>query len=149
MSTMTLDTRSAARLGRFTRLAYAAMLLGLCGTALTGLVPMLGWNGAMPFWFLMLHCSAAPLFAIGLTAVALTCAHRSRFTDTSGTFSAVQKLLFWAMLAFGLVVIISATLPMLGCDTHWQEILYQTHRFSSLGVVAAAAMHAFGFARSR
>jgi hypothetical protein len=134
------------------RLLYSLLRLGLLILALTGISAGILWDGPMRGWILMLHVAAAPLFAIGIAGIALAWADRRQYSKSPGPgeIDSWQKFLFWAMLTLALVVILSAVLPMtplFGQDS--LELLYKTHRYSSLFFVLAAVLHAVRFGATR
>jgi hypothetical protein len=131
------------------RIIYGAMLLGICGTAATSLIALIGWGGPMHGWLLMIHCTAAPLFAVAVAGVALAWADRCAF-GRDGACSSAGKRIFWAIMLCAVVVILSAVTPMTPLlGTYGQEMLYHTHRYSSLLLLAMVIVQAWGFARSR
>ncbi len=124
------------------KLAYAVMLVGALALAATGISTFALGKAPMSNWILMAHVSAAPLFAIGLALVALTWADRCRFGDPASRQSGLAKVLFWLILACGLVVILSAVVPMTPLfGTPGQHTLYLTHRYSAIVLTGALILH--------
>lgn len=129
------------------RLFYACMLLGLAVTAVTGIVQGIGSSHPLTGWTLIAHCAGAPLFAIGLAGVAV-CWGGQNMPDIPTRVICAGW--FWLMLLAGLVVILSAVLPMTPMfDAKGQRILYQTHRYASLLAMAFTVMHAGGLAAGK
>ncbi len=146
----TTPTAASARrrgLGWFAGLCYLAMLLCTAGLAITGIGTLIAGASPMRGWILMLHCTVAPGFAICITLAALMLADRCRF-GAAGCYRGMSSFFFWAMLLTGLVVILSAVLPMTPIPSQeGQHLLYQTHRFGSVVFTVAAILHAVSLLR--
>src|SRR3954470_2364234 len=56
---------------RMQRLIWLIMLIGAAVGALTGIGTLIFSRGPVGGWVLILHCLAAPLFAIGIALIAL------------------------------------------------------------------------------
>jgi hypothetical protein len=137
------------RIAGWQRFIYALTMLAGAALALTGLGISVVLGQAMHGWWLMLHASAAPAFAVGLVAVVVCFAHQCRFNDGGSTFSAWQKFLFWVMAGAGLVVILSAVVPMTPLfGTPVQNLLPEVHRYSSLVLAMAAIAQAGRFVKA-
>ncbi|MFI5381594.1 MAG: hypothetical protein ACHRHE_20040, partial [Tepidisphaerales bacterium] len=148
------------------KLLYAMILLGTVGLAITGLGSVIIKAEHVEGWALMLHCTVAPLFAIGLAGFALSAADRfvcpsvggtccSKECGTDGSASGkccseasnvgcpMSTVFFWLAMVAGAVLMFSAALPMLPLfGTHGQELVLKTHRYSSLAFVALLLPHA-------
>ncbi len=129
--------------------------------AITGFLPVIIFGAAVSNFALMLHLLLAPLFAIGLTALALFWAQRHRFNKgdwaslqqwfrdkkffaSSGNPNVWQKILFWASLLLAVPLIASTVLmmyPLLG--TAGQESLLHWHGYTGLLLLAVAVGHAY------
>jgi hypothetical protein len=132
------------------KLAYVAMLAGGLVLAATGIGTLALGKPPMSNWVLMAHVSAAPLFAIGLAFVAVTWADRCRFGSSVSRQSGPAKALLWLILACGLVVILSAVIPMTPLfGTSGEHTLYLTHRYSAVILTAAVALHLLLLFRGR
>jgi hypothetical protein len=119
-------------------LIYIAMLIGTFVGAITGIGSVIITGKTIAGWTLILHCLAAPLFAIGIAAVALMWA--GRYMEGGRAAGAV---VFWLMLISGMVTILSIGLtmtPMFGVED--QHFLLDVHRYSSLALVVFMALHA-------
>jgi len=113
--------------------AYILMLLGVIGLAVTGLGSILFTKG-ITGWVLMLHVACAPVFAVGLAWVALTWSGHAP--------AGVVGLLFWLILAGGLVVILSGVLPMTPlCGTDGQRTLVSVHLYSAILLTVVVVLH--------
>jgi len=144
------EAEAAAAISTRGRLAYLAMLVAMVALAVTGIGVFAFGKAPMSGWVLMLHVSAAPLFAIGLAAVALTWADRCRFGSGGSRHSGLAKALLWLMLACGLVVILSAVIPMTPLfGSGGQRLLYLTHRYSAIVLAGAVLLHLVSLLRSR
>lgn len=141
------STSTRSRLCLWDKLIYAGFVLALLVLAMTGLGTMLFGHPPMSGWFLMLHATAAPSFAIFSALLALVWADRSRPNCTTSPFAFVQRALFWLVLIAALVVILSAVIPMTPIfGTAGQHLLYEIHRFGSLVLFILVVLHGIGFA---
>jgi hypothetical protein len=142
--------------GLFYLLSLALFVL----LALTGFLPVVFWGGHLSGVLLLIHVTAAPLFALSLAGIALLWAHRHRFTeenwDTIKDLSArrhvervhlhdlVRKVCFWLVLFFALPLILSIILgvfPLFGTDG--QETLVLLHGLSALLLTITAVVHSY------
>ena len=122
-----------ARLQRF---IWLIMLIGAAVGALTGIGWLIFSHGPVGGWVLILHCLAAPLFAIGIAVIALLWAGAyMRGTCGGGCCS------FWMMLISGMVVIFSIAFTMTPLFAN-QHFLLSVHRWSSLALVFFMILHA-------
>ena len=141
------------------------VLLGMVGSvgvlAATSLLPRLLLNELMTGYLLMIHVTFGGVFAACLAAAAVTWAWDSRFekgdwawlkagaciardNEAAGRFTAAQKLLFWLMLAFGVVAGLTmacSMIPLLGQEG--QHLMYNIHRCVSLLLLAVAIWQAY------
>ncbi|HNQ21565.1 MAG TPA: hypothetical protein PKK06_00560 [Phycisphaerae bacterium] len=136
---------------RFVLAVTGVCFLVLVGTGLSGAFSEEG----LEEWRLWVHMLAAPGFALGLAAAAVTFAERCRFAPhdaawlahggalfgkqrplPAGRFDAGQKLFFWLGVTLGFVALVSimATLvPVFGDEG--QEVLAGVHRYSTLALM--------------
>jgi len=138
--------------GRLNAAIYALLIACSAVLALTGLGTMFALASPMTGLVLMLHCTAAGGMAGMLALLALGLADRSRpnAAGQSGNLPALSCWAFWAMLVTGIVVVLSAVLPMTPIPTQEQQhLLYETHRFTSIAFVAAMVLHILGLIRRR
>ena len=134
-------------LGKF---AYFLMVAAGLVLTLTGILTFATGHAPMTHWVLMLHVSAAPVFAIALAFVALTWSDRSRFACPRTGYSNITKALLWFILLCGLVVILTGVLPMTPLyGTEGQHFLYLTHRYSGISLACAVILHLLSLFRSR
>ena len=124
------------------KLAYLVLLATALALALTGIGTLALGKAPMSGWVLMAHVAFAPLFALGLAAVALTWAESARFGSSGAPQGALPKALLWLILLGGLVVILSAVVPMTPLfGSTGQHALYLTHRYSAIGLAALLVLH--------
>jgi cytochrome b subunit of formate dehydrogenase len=125
----------------FRKLSYAVLCVAVVVLAATGLGTLALGHPPMTHWVLMAHVAVAPLFALGLAAVALTWSGLCRGgADSPLNFPA--QALFWVVLLAGLVVILSGVLPMTPLfGAQGQHLLYLTHRYSAIVLTAAVLLH--------
>jgi hypothetical protein len=122
-------------------LAYAVLCAAGLFLAATGLGTLAFGKPPMTHWVLMAHVAVAPLFALGLAAVALTWSGLCRVGADSPLNGPAQALL-WVVLLGGLVVILSGVLPMTPLfGAQGQHILYLTHRYSAIVLTVAVLLH--------
>lgn len=150
-----------ALLNALMRFFYLTTLGCVLILAITGFLPVIIFGAAVSNFALMLHLLLAPLFAIGLTALALFWAQRHRFNKgdwaslqqwfrdkkffaSSGNPNVWQKILFWASLLLAVPLIASTAVmmyPLLG--TAGQESLLRWHGYTGLLLLAVAVGHAY------
>ncbi len=131
------------------RLAYLLLLLGVIGSAATGIGSLIAGKVPMTHWILMAHVGSAPLFAIGLALFAVTWAERSRLCDETSTHSCANKVVFWLLLISGLLVILSGVVPMTPTlGTPGQHFLYLTHRYSAVVFTILFVVHLISLRRA-
>lgn len=150
-----------ALLNALMRFFYLTTLGCVLILAITGFLPVIIFGAAVSNFALMLHLLLAPLFAIGLTALALFWAQRHRFNKSdgaslqqwfrdkkffasSGNPNVWQKILFWASLLLAVPLIASTAVmmyPLLG--TAGQESLLRWHGYTGLLLLAVAMGHTY------
>jgi energy-converting hydrogenase Eha subunit A len=135
--------------GAARRFSYAVLCAAGLVLAATGLGTLALGRPPMTHWVLMAHVAVAPLFALGLAAVALTWSGLCRGGVDSPLNTPAQALL-WVVLLDGLVVILSGVLPMTPLfGAQGQHVLYLTHRYSAIVLTAAVLLHLPMLARRR
>ena len=123
------------------KLSYTVMCL--CGAvlALTGIGVFALGKPPMTHWVLMVHVSAAPVFAIALAGVAITWTDLCR-KGSSSRLGCAAKVLLWIILGCGLVVMLTGVLPMTPLfGTVGQNLLYLTHRYAGIVLAVAVLLH--------
>ncbi|MGA2436412.1 MAG: hypothetical protein ABSG25_14140, partial [Bryobacteraceae bacterium] len=129
------------------KLFYGVMCVTGVVLAITGIGTFALGKPPMTHWVLMVHVAAAPLFALGLAAVALAWGG-SCVRGVDSRLSAPAKVLLWVILLCGLVVMLSGIVPMTPLlGTSGQHILYLTHRYSAIVLTAAIVLHLPAFLR--
>lgn len=125
--------------------------------ALTGFVPVLFAGDHLSGALLIIHVTAAPLFAVSLSALALLWAHRLRFgeddwqivldpsrrkgTTRARWISLALKIGFWLILVSSLPLmgsIILSLFPLYG--TQGQEGLMRIHGYSALLMLVVSVL---------
>jgi hypothetical protein len=123
------------------KLSYAVLCAAGLFLAATGLGTFAAGKAPMTHWVLMAHVAVAPLFALGLAAVALTWSGLCR-GGVDSPLSGPAKAMLWVVLLAGLVVTLSGVVPMTPLfGTRGQHILYLTHRYGSMVLTAAVLLH--------
>ena len=123
---------------RWQNLIWLVMLIGTLIGALTGIGSLIVSGPPIVGWTLILHCLAAPLFAIGIAVIALLWAGAYMRSNCAAGCAC-----FWSMLISGMVAIFSIALtmtPLFG--TANQHFLLSVHRWSSLALVIFMMLHA-------
>jgi cytochrome b subunit of formate dehydrogenase len=128
-------------MNRSAKVSYTVMCLGAAVLAASGIGVFALGKPPMTHWVLMLHVTAAPVFGLGLAAVALTWADLCRKGSTPRLGSAA-RVLFWIILVCGLVVMLTGVTPMLPLfGTDGQHLLYLTHRYAGIALAVAILLH--------
>ena len=150
-----------ALLHALARFFYLATLGCILALAVTGFLPVIVFGAAVSNLALVLHLLLAPVFAVGITALALYWAQRHRFNQKDwdylrrglrqekleappGSPHVWQKLCFWSALVLAMPVIVTTLLmmsPQYG--TPGQKWLLHVHGYASLLLLAVAVLHAY------
>lgn len=154
-------------LGIFKKLIYWGALICFFVLVVTGFAQRLLLGEAISGFWLMLHATCAPVFAICLAFLALIWAPRCVFRcgdwpwleglirriirleadseEPAGEgFNLGQKITFWLVVVLALPLIlsiVSSMFPLVG--THGQELLLDAHRYSALLLALAAIVHTY------
>jgi hypothetical protein len=136
------------------RLVYLGLLASVVVLGVTAFVGMLRYE-ALAGWLLFVHMFGAGLFVGVLPVLALTWCGANRFEcrrscegepAPASRFFWCPKVMFWIILASGLVVtatMLFSMLPLMG--TAGLEWLLDLHRYSGLIVVLATGFHLYGW----
>jgi hypothetical protein len=125
------------------RLIYWIMVIGTIVAALTGIGSIIVGASPIGGWTLILHCLAAPLFAMGIAAIALLWAGRYMSNrNLPGCCS------FWGMMIAGMIAIFSIAFTMTPLFAE-QRFLLQVHRYSSLVLIFFMGLHAASLIAAR
>jgi cytochrome b subunit of formate dehydrogenase len=128
---------------------YNVLCLAVLFLAVTGIGTFAFGHPPMTHWVLMAHVAVAPLFALGLAAVALTWADLCR-GGIESPLNGPARALFWVILLAGLVVTLSGVVPMTPLfGTKGEHLLYLTHRYSAIVLTVAVLLHLPMLARRR
>ena len=132
---------------------YGMMLLSVVMLAATSFYPAVR-NEPLKGWTLFTHMIWAGFFVFLLPALALTWCEASRFEVTGDSTGARQgaprfywlpKVMFWILLASGLVVSMTMLISMTTLfDTRGLLNMLDLHRYSGLVVVIAMLLHLSG-----
>src|ERR1043166_1982906 len=134
----------------FGKLSYLALRFAILVLALTGIGTFALGKAPMTGWVLMLHVAIAPLFALALAVLSITWAEAARFGAAGAPQSNLSKTLLWLILLCGVVVILSAVVPMTPLfGSGGQHLLYLTYRYTSMVLVAAIVLHVLSLRRTR
>jgi len=145
------------------KLAAAVWLICLVVLSATGFGPWLVLHKRLTGYWLMVHVTFAPVFALCTAVLAVMYAHNLSFDkkdwlfllrifrrrnankETVGNGSViVMKVCFWLICVSALPLFLSSVLSMFPLfGTEGQEILFQTHRYSALLLSLAAILHTY------
>jgi hypothetical protein len=144
-------------LDNFRRMAYGLSACFLLLLALTGFFPVVVLGEHISGPLLIIHVTAAPLFALCLSAVSLLWAHRSRFDDDdwhividrvhrrrmtrARRIRLALKVGFWLALFFSLPLmgsIILGLFPIFG--TEGEATLTRLHGYSALLLLVVSVL---------
>ena len=134
----------------FKTLVYLTAILSVVVLILTGFYAVIVTGATLTGYLLMLHVTAAPVFAASLAVAALCLAQSNSFATCSAFPTLRSKILFWLMLALSLPVILSSVLSMFSFfGTNGQAILYCLHRYSTILFTNVAIWYVYLAACSR
>jgi hypothetical protein len=140
-------------------LVYVFTLLSVVVSGVTGIVSWIRFD-ALDGWMLFAHMAGAGLLVVALPLFAITWCDVNRFhgrqvghtaaADYVERFSGLTKLMFWIVLASGLIAaatMLLSMLPMFGTET--LDRLLEIHLYSGLVMVVAVVLHLFGLLPKR
>jgi len=165
--TMLLLEQKLSPVGVLRKLVYLLALLCFLVLAITSFYPVLVLRESIHGYWLMLHATFAPVFAICLAVLAVMwagncCFNKSDWPWLQRILERVtpvkrvgeepsnkcpglgQKITFWLIIVLALPVILSVVLsmfPFFGTDG--QEFLLNLHRYSALLLALAAIVHTY------
>jgi cytochrome b subunit of formate dehydrogenase len=137
--------------GVLRKLVFLLAILCFAVLVVTGFTPKIFLGKSITGWWLMIHATAAPVFAACIAALAVLWADKNRLdknywpwlnrallrqpksTTPPEKHELALKISFWAILVLSLPMILSAvlgTFPWFGTDG--QRYLLQIHRYSTL-----------------
>ena len=148
--------------GVFRKLVYLLALLCFVILFVTGFYSKLIYGATISGYWLMIHATFAPIFAICLAILAVMWAYNCRLNkkywpwlqkilqretinqDTPHRHEFSQKLSFWLIILLALPLILSVILSMFPFfGTHWQELLADTHRYIAIVFVLVVVIHTY------
>jgi len=154
---------------RIRKLVYLLALLCFVVLVVTGFYPRLVLHKGISGYWMMVHTTAAGIFAGCLAVLAVMWAHRCRFEpgdwpwlhalfhpdlltakETARSGRLAEKITFWIIVSLGLVVILSITfsmLPLFGTDL--QELLLTSHRYGALVLALTGIVHTYLMVRTQ
>jgi len=155
-------------LGTLRKLAYILAFISVIILAVTGFWSRVFGGEQISGYFLMIHATFGPVFAACAAFLAVFSAEvcvfdkrdwrvfSSFFTrrqnNTSDSqlpepLAILQKVLFWLVLILSLTVIVSIVSSMFNfAGTAGQNFLLSLHKYCSIALVAAAALHCYATA---
>lgn len=163
--TLLLLEQKLSPVGILRKLVYLLALVCFVVLAVTGFYPLLVLNKHISGYWVMVHATFAPVFAVCLAVLAVLSARQYSFkkndwpwlqrflqritlvksADTEAlckNSGLGQKMGFWLIiiLAIPLILsIVSSMFPFFG--THWQELLLNIHRYTALAFALVAIVH--------
>ncbi len=159
--------------GALRKLVYLLALLYFLVLAITSFYPVLVLKEPIHGYWLMLHATFAPVFAICLAVLAVMWAGNCRFnksdwpwltrilervtlvkSSSEETVSEApglgQKITFWLIVVLALPLILSIILSMFSLfGTYWQELLLDIHRYTALAFAVVAIVHTYLVLRAK
>lgn len=148
------------------KLVYLLAILCFVVLAVTGFYNRLIFDEPLSGYLLMLHATAAPVFAVCLAVLALMWADHCRFSGNdwpwlshlicrlcqkspeqnkpSEKSGIMQKICFWLIILLSLPLILSIVLSMFPLfGTSIQKLLFDFHRYSALLLAMVAIIHTY------
>ncbi len=171
--TMLFLEQKLSPVGALRKLVYLLALLCFLVLAITSFYPVLVLKEPIHGYWLILHATFAPVFAICLAVLAVMWAGNCRFnksdwpwlkrilervtlTKRAGEefsnecFGLGQKITFWLIVVLALPLILSIISSMFVLfGTHWQELLLDIHRYTALVFAIVAILHIYLMIRAK
>ena len=165
--TLLLLQQKLSPLGILKKFLFLLALLCFVVLAVTGFYPLLVMDKHIYGYFVMVHATFAPVFAICVAILAIVWARNHRFNrgdwpllqriiervtlrkssaeeTAEKSVSIAQKITFWLIIFLSLPLIlsiVSSMFPLFG--TYWQELLLAAHRWTALVFAIAAIIHLY------
>jgi MFS family permease len=134
--------------GVLRKLLYLLALLCFLILVVTSFYPVLILKEPIQGYWLMLHATFAPVFAICLAGLAIMWAGNYSFNKNGWPW--LQKICFWLIILLALPAILSIVLSMFPLfGTEGQEFLLDTHRYSALLLALVAIVHTYLIIRTQ
>lgn len=175
--TMLFLEQKLSPVGALRKLVYLLALLCFLILAITSFYPVLVLKEPIHGYWLILHATFAPVFAICLAGLAVMWAGNCCFNKSDwpslqrvlgreavskadvkkyepspkmGRGELLQKICFWLIILLALPLILSIVLSMFPLfGTKGQEFLLQLHRYSALLLVLIAIVHTYLIIRTK
>jgi hypothetical protein len=159
--------------GILRKLVYLLALLCFVVLAFTGFYPLLVLNKHISGYFVMVHATFAPVFAVCLAVLAVMSAGSSKLNKAdfpllqrilrrvarlkialeevpSRSHLLAQKIAFWLIIFLALPLILSIVLSMFRFfGTGWQEFLLAAHRWTALTFAVVVIIHTYLIVRAQ
>jgi cytochrome b subunit of formate dehydrogenase len=165
--TLLLLEQKLSFLGVLKKLLFLLALLCFVVLAITGFYPLLVMDKHIYGYFVMVHATFAPVFAICVAVLAIMWARNHRFNRSDWpllqriiervtlrkspaeeaaekSVSIAQKITFWLIIFLALPLIlsiVSSMFPFFG--TYWQEFLLAAHRWTALVFAIIAVIYLY------
>ena len=170
--TLLLLEQKLSPVGVLRKLVYLLALLCFVVLAVTGFYRLLVLGEHISGYWLMLHATFAPVFAVCLAVLAVMWAHNCRLNQSDcpllqrilqrvirlktaseplcKSSRLGQKIAFWLIIFLALPLILSIVLSMFPFfGTHWQEFLISTHRWTALVFAVVVIVHTYLLIRTK
>lgn len=160
--TLLFVPQKSTLVGVLRKLVYLLTLLCFLVLLVTGFCPRLFLGTPIAGYWLMLHATAAPVFAACLAVLAVMWAENCRLDKNYWPWlqrilqrqtknqanpeghELARKLGFWIIMFLALPVILSIVLSMFPLfGTAWQELLAQVHRYCALALALVVIVHTY------
>jgi len=165
--TLLFIAQKLSPLGVLKKLVYLLALLCFVVLAVTGFYQRLVFNVPISGYFVMVHATFAPVFAICLAVLAVLWARGHRFERSDWpllehiiervtlrkaspeesvckSVCLAQKITFWVIIFLALPLILSIVLSMFPLfGTNWQDFLLAAHRWTALVFAVVAIVHIY------
>lgn len=159
--------------GVLRKLVYLLALLCFIVLAVTGFYPLLVLNEHISGYFIMVHATFAPVFAVCLAIIAVMSAGHNRLNKADfpllqrilrkvtrmkialdevppRSYLLAQKITFWLVVFLSLPLILSIILSMFRFfGTDWQEFLLAAHRWIALVFAVVVIIHTYLIVRAQ
>jgi cytochrome b subunit of formate dehydrogenase len=152
-------------IGAVRKLVYLLALLCFVVLVITGFVPRVVLGHEMSGYWMMVHSTAAPVFAACVAALAVMWAGKNVYDRTywrwlwrklgfeitgSGAkpYEVISKTLFWVIMGISLVMFLSIVLSMFKIfGTAEQKLLMSIHRYGAVSLLCAVVGHVYVLGR--
>ncbi len=148
--------------GAFRKLIYLFAMLCFVILFITGFYSKIIHGTTISGYWLMIHATAAPVFAICIAVLAVMWAHNCRLDkqywpwlqrilqreninkDVPYKHELSEKISFWLIVASAIPLILSIILSMFPFfGTYWQNLLADTHRYCAVFFATAVIFHTY------